>query len=505
MMAGMHRPAELGLRALPSIDALLRDERLATEIQRCGRLEVTAALRAAQDEIRAALGRPAELPPGVAPIASPAGGSSIPGESGSDSDSLKSRVIEIAMARLSARSRPHLRRVINATGIVLHTGLGRAPLSEAALAAVVEEAGRYCNLELDLASGERGDRHVHAAALLRELTGAEDALVVNNNAAATFLALNSLSSGREVIVSRGQLVEIGGSYRMPDIMAAAGCRLREVGTTNRTHVRDYERAITPDTAAILHVHTSNYRIQGFATAPPVAELVSLVRGRSQAGNAKLLVLDDLGSGLLDQPAVYGARSAPEWDEPSVRESVAAGADLTFFSGDKLLGGPQAGILVGRSDVLARLRGNPLMRTYRPDKLTLAALEATLRLYRDPQTAIDRIPTLRLLLREVAEIRAMAERLAREIRAVLSDAEIEVVDDRSFAGGGSLPTLELPTVVVRVRPPRESVDDLARRLRVSNPAVVARISADAVVLDCRTISDSEICECVAALAQSPARD
>ncbi len=501
----MHRPAELGLRALPSIDALLRDERLAAEIQRCGRSEVTAALRAAQDEIRAALGRSAESPPGVVPTASQPGGATIPLQSASDSESLKGRVIEMAMARLRARSRPHLRRVINATGIVLHTGLGRAPLADAALAAVVEEAGRYCNLELDLASGERGDRHVHAAALLRELTGAEDALVVNNNAAATFLALNSLATGREVIVSRGQLVEIGGSYRMPDIMAAAGCRLREVGTTNRTHLRDYERAITADTGALLHVHTSNYRIQGFATAPRVADLVSLIRGRNQAGDAKLLVLDDLGSGLLDQPAAWGARSAPEWDEPSVRESVAAGADLTFFSGDKLLGGPQAGILVGRSDVFARLRGNPLMRTYRPDKLTLAALEATLRLYRDPQTAIDRVPTLRLLLREVSEIRATADRLAREIRAELANVEIEVVDDRSFAGGGSLPTLEFPTVVVRVRSPKESVDEFTRRLRLSSPAVVARISADAVVLDCRTISDSEISECVTALAQPPAGD
>lgn len=456
---------------MPSVDAFLRDPILASLLEQSGRAELLVAVRSVLDDARAAM-------------------LSAPGDAAPASAAL----IERVAARVAQRGVTGLRRVLNATGIVLHTGLGRAPLADEALRAMQDVAGGYSNLELDLPSGERGDRHVHIAELLRELTGAQDALVVNNNAAATFLALHSLVRGREAIVSRGQLVEIGGSYRMPDIMAAAGCRLREVGTTNRTHLRDYERAITPETGALLHVHTSNYRIQGFTSAPGVAELVALARGSpSSSAAAPLLVLDDLGSGLLDQPEVWGAAGATEWDEPTVRESVAAGADLTFFSGDKLLGGPQAGILIGRAEIVARLRADPLMRTFRPDKLTLAALEATLRLYRDPARLIERVPTLRMLLRPIGEIRASAERLDQALRPGPCGADVAVADDRSFAGGGSLPTLALPTAVVRLRCAAIDVDELSRRLRCGTPAVVARISADALVLDCRTISDAEIAE------------
>lgn len=358
--------------------------------------------------------------------------------------------------------------------------------------------------------------------LLRELIGADDALVVNNNAAATWLALNALALEREVIVSRGQLVEIGGSYRMPDIMSAAGCRMVEVGTTNRTRLADYRRALTPDTRALLHVHTSNYRIKGFVESVTVAELSQL----AETLTPRVLVVDDLGSGLLDHvqtpPAAAAARdrgapdsqdaddneacataeptpgAPPAWDEPTVRESIAAGADLTLFSGDKLLGGPQAGIIVGRSDLLRAIRNSPLMRALRPDKLSLAALEATLRLYRDPGASL-RIPTLRLLTMPPDQLRRQAARIEELVRQAVPSAGVESRADSSYAGGGALPTWALPTWVVALRHQGIRAADLARELRVRDVPVIGRIQGDALLLDCRTLlpgQDDEIAVAVA---------
>jgi L-seryl-tRNA(Ser) seleniumtransferase len=362
--------------------------------------------------------------------------------------------------------------------------------------------------------------------VLVELTGAEDALVVNNNAAATYLALNSLAAGREAVVSRGQLVEIGGSYRLPDIMAASGCRMVEVGTTNRTHLRDYERALGPETAVLLRVHTSNYRLAGFVHHVPLEQLVALAR-RSPF---KPRVIDDLGSGVLFTdfappappesqdagPRPPSAESGPRppsaasgggeapfdprgWDEPTVRQSVAAGADLTLFSGDKLLGGPQAGIVVGRCELIEIMRGNPLMRAFRPDKLTLAALEATLRLYRDPARLCHKLPVLNMLSRSADAIRATAQRLERACRELLPAASVECVAGTSLAGGGSLPTVAFPSWALRVRHPAVSSEKLAAALRRRDVPVIARLGDGALLLDCRTLSDDEADEAASALA------
>ncbi len=456
----MSGPAQNAFRALPSVDELLRQPVVANLQAEFPRTEIVRAVRLVLEASREAIA---------------AGGSAA------------TELPELALAIrqvLYERQRPSLRRVINATGIVLHTGLGRAPLAEEALEAVTEAAVGYCNLEVDLATGERGDRHHHLRELLRELTGAEDGLVVNNNAAATWLVLQTLTAGREVIVSRGELVEIGGSYRMPDIMAAAGCRLVEVGTTNRTRIADYERAIGEQTAALLHVHTSNYRIQGFVESPRLEALVALAGGR-----AGLLVIHDLGSGLLCDPRRLergDALELPAWDEPLVPDSVSAGADLTLFSGDKLLGGPQAGVIIGRHAWIEKLRRNPLTRALRPDKLTLAALEATLRLYRDPETALRRVPVLRMLVTDAAQLEAEARRLELALRPVVAGGAVACEADRSYAGGGSLPTVALPTWVLRVTHERIAAGELAAALRLREVPIICRIRDGAVVLDVRTI-------------------
>jgi L-seryl-tRNA(Ser) seleniumtransferase len=501
------------LSDLPSVDALLRHASIANLLDEFPRSELLHCIRDVLDERRAALRSGRKLDLAVPALA-----------------------LEIR-SKLHARRRPHLRRVVNATGVVLHTGLGRAPLSADAVEAITDIAGAYSNLEYDLDTGRRGDRQEHTRALLRELTGAEDALVVNNNAAATFLTLNSLARGRGVIVSRGQLVEIGGSYRMPDIMAAAGCRMVEVGTTNRTHLRDYEHAIDEDMSILLHVHTSNYRIRGFVTAPEIGELVELAR-RTSGGQRcpphpdDLVVVDDLGSGLLLPPGSTGtnaqrhedakgsvgvspatgpARPPPDprspipdfgtWDEPDVRESIQSGADVILFSGDKLLGGPQAGVILGRAELLARLRQNPLMRTFRPDKLTLAALEATLRLYRDPQALHENIPALRMLLAGDATLRQQADGLAAAIQRQLPGATVESVQDQSQAGGGSLPTVAFPTWAVRVQHPDFTAAVLSDALRGRDVPIVARIKDGALLFDCRTLVGDDADEIPIALAET----
>jgi L-seryl-tRNA(Ser) seleniumtransferase len=476
------------LRALPSVDYLLKQPAIASLLDEQPRGELVRAIRAVLDERRAAI-RAGQTPP-----------LDVPGFA-----------LDVR-EQLYARALPHLRRVINATGIVLHTGLGRAPLATEAVEAIAEVAGGYSNLELDLETGQRGDRHEHCRALLRELTGAEDALAVNNNAAATFLALHALAEGRGVIVSRGQLVEIGGSYRMPDIMAAARCRMIEVGTTNRTRIGDYERAITDDTAALLRVHTSNYRIAGFVESAPLDALVALGRGRN------LLVLDDLGSGLLDERFIAteaGSAAAPSpadnsrsagppcpasWDEPTVRQSIAAGADLVLFSGDKLLGGPQAGVVVGRAALLARLRADPLARAFRPGKLTLAGLEATLRLYRDPDALRRRLPVLRMLTRVAGDLEAAARDLADCIDRFLAGAQVRCVPGESLAGGGALPVLPFATWTVHVQIPGRRSQELAAALRRRALPIICRVHEEALVFDCRTLADGDADQIAGALAE-----
>jgi L-seryl-tRNA(Ser) seleniumtransferase len=375
----------------------------------------------------------------------------------------------------------HLKRVINATGVVLHTNLGRAPLCREALDRIVEIARGYSNLEFDLEKGERGLRYDHVRRLLCVLTGAEDALVVNNNAAAVLLALNALAEGKEAIVSRGELVEIGGEFRIPDVMEKSGARLKEVGTTNRTRLADYEQAISPETGLLLKVHTSNFRIMGFTEETELTSLVALGQ------KTDLPVMDDLGSGCLIELDRYGLER-----EPTVRECIATGVDVVTFSGDKLLGGPQAGIILGKRETLERIRKNPLNRALRIDKLTLAALEGTLVKYLRPADAIADIRVLRALTEPLDEVRKRARRLASILRrAMPAGVDVSLVNGTSMAGGGSLPTREIPTVLVGIRTKAVSAAAIEERLRRGETPVISRVSDDEVLFDLRTVDAEEI--------------
>lgn len=382
--------------------------------------------------------------------------------------------------RLREKAAPRLRRVVNGTGVVIHTNLGRSILGRAATAQIEHIARHYSNLEYDLTQGRRGSRYSHVEALLTELTGAESALVVNNNAAAVLLALDTLARGREVIVSRGQLVEIGGSFRVPEIMSRSGARLREVGTTNKTHRYDYERAITEETALLLKVHTSNFRIQGFTAEVSLEELVDL--GQSHG----LPVMEDLGSGTMVDLSVYGLEK-----EPTVPEAVQTGADLVTFSGDKLLGGPQAGVLLGKRSIVQALRTNPLTRALRIDKLTLAALEATLRLYRRPERVIRDIPTLARLAVPPGTLRRQARRLLRLLEKPLADRlYLEIFPAQSQVGGGALPLSLLPTWTLSLVPRAGTVNDLEVHLRSRTVPVIGRIEKDRFLLDLRTLQNED---------------
>ncbi|MDQ4124966.1 MAG: L-seryl-tRNA(Sec) selenium transferase, partial [Actinomycetota bacterium] len=391
-------------------------------------------------------------------------------------------LVERARALVAEWGTPSLQRVINGTGVMIHTNLGRAPLGPEQLAAVAEVAGGYSNLEYDVVEGRRGSRYAHARASLAELTGAEDALVVNNCAAAVLLVLSALCAGREVLISRGELIEIGGEFRIPEIMAASGARLVEVGTTNRTHLADYERAITPETAAILKVHPSNYRVVGFTATVRAREIARLARGRG------LPFVHDLGSGLVAAPGVEWGGPGPWDDEPLVSSAVADGADLVTFSGDKLLGGPQAGVVAGRADLVARLAKSPLLRAVRVDKMTLAALEVTARMHLEgrsgevPLWAMAAAPVDELERRAVALADAIKERTGRYGVA----AKVEAVPLRSVAGGGSLPGAELSSWGIAVTHPERGPDEVSARLRVRPVPVIARIDDDRVVLDLRTV-------------------
>lgn len=395
-----------------------------------------------------------------------------------------------AVERVGARLKPSLRPVINATGIIVHTNLGRSRLSEEAMRAIARIGCSYSTLEYDVESGERGSRHAHVERLICDLTGAEAAMAVNNNAAAVLLAISALAARKEAIVSRGQQVEIGGSFRIPDIMRQSGAKMVEVGATNKTHLRDYAAAITLKTGLLLKVHSSNFRVVGFTEEVALTDLVAL------GAEHGVPVYEDQGSGVLIDLARYGLT-----DEPTVRSSIEAGVDLVSVSGDKLLGGPQAGILAGKKQVIDRLRKHPLARALRLDKLTLAALEATLRQYLDPEKAVEDIPTLRMLTETPESVEARARALAERIDELEGPAfGTEVLADVSRAGGGALPLADIPTSVVAVRSAVLSANQLESALRRGEPTIVARIREDRLLLDPRTLSGDETNAVVARLAE-----
>lgn len=402
--------------------------------------------------------------------------------------------------RLAARGRRYLRPVLNATGVVLHTNLGRAPLSDDAIAAVTTVAAGYSNLEYDLEAGRRGSRDAFGGELLTRLSGAEAGFVVNNNAAAVYLVLSALCRGKEVIISRGELIEIGGSFRIPEVMEQSGCVLKEVGTTNRTHLRDYERAIGDNTAAILKVHTSNYRIEGFTRSVPVAELAALCRERG------ILLIEDLGSGVFLDTRQYGLTK-----EPVVAESVAAGCDIVTFSGDKLLGGAQAGLIVGRADLVDECRRHPMARALRVDKMTIAALQATLTHY--VQGEYDAIPLWRMMGLSTEELRERAQQVIGLVEERLAShgargkVRLHVEDVRAAVGGGSLPGETVPSVAVAIQWDGGSPDDIAYRLRTGETPVIGRIENDQLLLDLRTVpaeADGELAALVADALNGAAR-
>ena len=452
------------LRSLPSVDQLVRRLGADPALADLSRARLTAAAREALDGERTRV-RGQGTPP-------------------ADTDTLVARIAD----GIRRAGRFSLRPVINATGVVLHTNLGRALLSDLARERVAAVAAAYSNLEMDLASKERGSRYSHVEALLRRLTGAEDALVVNNNAAAVLLALETLAHGKEVIVSRGELIEIGGEFRIPDIMLRSGALLREVGATNRTHLRDYAEAIAPTTALLLKVHTSNYRVVGFTADVSSRELVELGRERG------VPVMEDLGSGSLIDLRPWGFPY-----EPTVPEVVTSGVDLVSFSGDKLLGGPQAGIVVGKRAVVSRLKKNPWNRALRIDKFTIAALEATLMAY-ESGAARDAVPTLRLLTEPLAAVVARARRVLRGLgpeTATRLAARVE--ESRAQVGGGALPTVELPTAGVALGATDAAARALDAALRTGDPPVVGRLVDDRLFLDCRTVLPAQVPALVKTLA------
>jgi L-seryl-tRNA(Ser) seleniumtransferase len=449
------------LRKIPSVDELLSLPPVAEVASRVSRDLVVDAARTVLERIRDDISR------------------------GLATDPAEPRAIAAQIASEVARLlKPSLQSVINATGVILHTNLGRAPLAEAAIEHIRRTAGQYTNLEYDVAAGRRGRRDVHTGALLARLTGAEAACVVNNNAAAVFLALASLARGGEVIVSRGELIEIGESFRIPDIMAESGAILHEVGTTNRTAMADYERALNDRTRLLLRVHRSNFAVVGFTARPALAELVELSR------RARIPLYEDLGSGCLVDLGPQG------FAEPTVRESVTSGVDLVSFSGDKLMGGPQAGILAGRRELVARLRKHPLFRALRVDKLVIAALEATLLAYL--RGDFDALPALQMIRASSAEIGGRARRIAQELKPILASAqaEVEIADGQSVIGGGSTPAEYLPTRLLHITSAKYSATQLEAKLRTSNAGgtehapVLARVSEDRLVLDLRTVFASQ---------------
>jgi L-seryl-tRNA(Ser) seleniumtransferase len=444
------------LRDLPSVNAILNTAAASVLLERYGRMASTSAVRAALGDARTAV------------------------QAGAPSVSSAEDLALQALDRLDGEDRSGLRPLFNLTGTVLHTNFGRAVLAEAAIEAAVAAMRNPVALEFDLSAGRRGERDDHVRTLLCALTGAEDATLVNNNAAAVLLALNTLADGREAVVSRGELIEIGGAFRMPDIMARAGAKLVEVGTTNRTHPKDYRAALSARTGVILKVHASNYRIQGFTAEVGAAELAVI------AGEANVPLMNDLGSGTLVDLSRYGLQK-----EPTVREAVAQGAGVVTFSGDKLLGGPQAGFIVGRRELIAAINHNPMKRALRVDKIRLAAIEATLKLYRDPDRLAERLPTLRLLVRPQAEIEALAQRLLPAVtQAVGAGFTVALCECRSQIGSGALPldTIASAGLVIRSDAGGRALDRLAAALRGLDRPVIGRIEDGGLKLDLRCLTD-----------------
>jgi L-seryl-tRNA(Ser) seleniumtransferase len=450
-------------RRLPSVDQALQRPEVRALVEAHGRSAVVRVLRSALEALRT---RTAEGARGI--------------------DEALEGLAADAAARLEAARRPSLRRVLNATGVVVHTNLGRAPLSAGAAARVAEIASSCSNLEYDLERGARGDREAHAESRLRDLLGVEATVVVNNCAAAVLLAVNTLAEGREVLVSRGELVEIGGSFRIPDVLRKGGARLREIGTTNRTRLADFRAALSPDTAMILRVHQSNFRIVGFTEEASLEELAGLAR------EAGIPLVEDQGSGLLH--SLPGALAA----EATVARALAGGADVVAFSGDKLLGGPQAGLVAGRRSLVERMRKNPLYRALRVDKMTLAALDATL-VEHESGRAATTIPVLRMIHAPLAEVRARAGAFARRLEALAPALAPSLVDGESAVGGGAAPTLGVPTVVIALDAGPAGADALARALREGTPPVVARVAEDRVLVDLRTVPVEDEEALLAALA------
>ncbi|MHC4594508.1 MAG: L-seryl-tRNA(Sec) selenium transferase [Planctomycetota bacterium] len=455
----MEKQNEQLLQKLPSVDTLLKDPDLESYITGIGREVVADSIRQAVDEFRQFLiaQKPTQM----------------------DEAAIRQKIIADTKRRLKAITSPHYRRVINATGIILHTGLGRAVLSSQALRQIQDELSGYSLLQLGVETGKRSKRDEGIEWLLQQLTGTEAATVVNNNAAATFIVLNTVAKGKEVIVSRGQLVEIGGSFRLPDVMAFSGARLVEVGTTNKTHAHDYADAITENTAAILRVHPSNYKIQGFSSEVPLDQLVEIAHAH------ELIVIDDVGSGALIDFSRFGFEP-----EPTLTESISKGADIVTSSADKLIGASQGGIILGRAKLINAIRKNQFARIIRAGKLTLAALEATLKLFLDESIALSQVPTLQMLVRDISEITREAKRLASQLGKSISGAVVTTIPGFSQMGSGSLPAQNMATILVAVSPQKISADSLAKQLRCYSTPIFTRIQNDQVLIDPRTLLDGQ---------------
>jgi L-seryl-tRNA(Ser) seleniumtransferase len=453
----MQPEGESPLRKIPSVDAIVQDPSIGKWSAAVPRRIIVDAVRAAIDDTRSDMAK---------------------GRCGGVPD-VRAVILSRADERIRTAIGPHYRRAINATGIILHTGLGRAVLPAKAMQQIKEHLAGYSVLQVDEKTGKRSRRDARIEWLLQQLTGCEAATVVNNNAAGTMIALNTVAAGKEVIVSRGQLVEIGGSFRLPEVMAASGAKLVEVGTTNKTHPRDYESAITENTAAILRVHPSNYRISGFTAEVPLESMARIAHARG------LVLMDDVGAGALLDFSRFGFT-----DQPALPDSIRGGADLVLSSADKLIGSSQGGIILGKAALVERIRKNPLARIVRVGKLTLAALEATLGIFFDEAAALREVPTLEMLARSVAAIEQSAERIAGAVRGRARAATVTVVDGASEMGSGSLPTEPIPTRLVSVAAANMTADDLAARLRGREPPVFARIQDDRVLLDPRTLLEGD---------------
>ncbi len=451
------------LRKIPSVDEILSRSEIADLLRTSPRTVVVEAVRRV-----------------LAGLRSDILNKEIPSDLG-DAPFSFDHLYPLFQREIELQIQPRLRRVINATGVVIHTNLGRSPLHLSALQHMIDVAKSYSNLEYDLDLAERGSRYTHVEGILCRLSGAESAMVVNNNAGAVLLALNTLAEGKEVIVSRGELVEIGGTFRIPDVMKRSGALLREVGTTNRIYISDYQKAISSQTALLLKVHTSNFRVMGFTSETSLQELVQL--GRQH----RLPVMNDLGSGCFIDLTQYGLEK-----EPTVQEAINTGIDVVTFSGDKLLGGPQAGIILGKKDFLDQIKINPLTRALRIDKLTLAALESTLLLYLDKERALEEVPTLRMLKVDLGILKKRGRRLLKKLpQTVKKGIELTLKEDVSQVGGGALPLQKLPTIVLTIKPINFSVNRLEENLRKVAPPIISRISKDELILDMRTVFDEEI--------------